>query len=49
MSKSVDSSNNDRNIIQNFETERANKQSFCYNQFKTFYAPNPTYTNNIER
>ena len=35
--------------MKTFVTERANKNNFGYNQFKTFYAPNPIYTNNIER
>ncbi len=49
ISKSVDSSKNDKARNQNFETERISKQGFNYNQFKTFYVANPTYTNNIEK
>ena len=47
--KSVDSSNNERTKKQNFKTERINEQGFNYNQFRTFYAANPTYTNHIEK
>ena len=49
MSKSVDSSKNDRKIMQTFETERTNKPNVPFNQFNTFHVPNPIYTNNIER
>lgn len=49
MSKSVDSSKNDRKIMQTFETERTNKPNVAFNQFNTFHVPNLTYTNNIER
>jgi len=49
ISKSVDSSNNDRNVIQNFETERMNNPNVIFNQFKTFSGNTHTYTNNLER
>jgi hypothetical protein len=49
ISKSVDSSNNDRNIAHNFETERMNNPNVIFNQFKTFSGTSHTYTNNLER
>jgi hypothetical protein len=49
MSKSVDSSKNDCDVMQTFETERTNKPNVAFNQFNTFHVPNPTYKNNIER
>lgn len=49
ISKSVDSSKNERNTIQTFETERKVKPKAVFNQFHTFHASNPTYTNNIEK
>ena len=45
LSKSVDSSTNDRKINQNFETER--QPNVIFNQFKTFTGG--TYTNNLEK
>ena len=49
ISKSVDSSKNDRHTIQTFETERMNQPIMGFNQFHTFNGSNPIYTNNIER